>query len=323
MGTTRDATPAIRRVMVGTDRSETADRAVRWAANLANPLGAELLVVQVLLPSEADSNADDDEGRVAAARETLHAFATELAGPRGRAQVVVDADPVQAILDAVAREKVDVLVVGNVGMSGRKEFLLGNVPNRISHNARCTVIIVNTALPQDGAARRPRADDAAPETEGQLMRRAAKIARILAQAGAKGLLSHAPGGDEDAARAMAQELQVPWEDVFASIDPRPLAAGTIAQVHRATLESGERVVVKVQRPNAERDILQDVALLEMFAQRAAARPGLRRVFDIPAMIEHLTSSLRRTSAACARCWNRTTGWTCRASTTSSPPRGCS
>ena len=37
------------------------------------------------------------------------------------------------------------LVVGNVGMSGRSEFLLGNVPNRVSHNARCTVVIVNTA----------------------------------------------------------------------------------------------------------------------------------------------------------------------------------
>ena len=35
-------------------------------------------------------------------------------------------------------------MVGNAGMAGRKEFLLGNVPNRISHNARCTVIIVNT-----------------------------------------------------------------------------------------------------------------------------------------------------------------------------------
>ena len=36
------------------------------------------------------------------------------------------------------------LVVGNLGMSGRREFLLGNVPNRVSHNARCTVVIVNT-----------------------------------------------------------------------------------------------------------------------------------------------------------------------------------
>ena len=42
------------------------------------------------------------------------------------------------------------LVVGNVGMSGRREFLLGNVPNRVSHNARCTVVIVNTAENREG-----------------------------------------------------------------------------------------------------------------------------------------------------------------------------
>ena len=51
------------------------------------------------------------------------------------------------------------LVVGNAGMAGRKEFLLGNVPNRISHNARCTVIIVNTA---DGQAVMPAGARRAP-----------------------------------------------------------------------------------------------------------------------------------------------------------------
>ena len=56
-----------------------------------------------------------------------------------------------------------------------------------------------------------------------------------------------------------------------------LAAGTIAQVHRATLESGDRVVVKVQRPTAEQDILQDLRLLEMFGAKAAERPALRRL----------------------------------------------
>ena len=54
-----------------------------------------------------------------------------------------------------------------------------------------------------------------------------------------------------------------------------LAAGTIGQVHKATLDSGERVVVKVQRPTAEEDILQDLGLLEMFAKKAADRPAFR------------------------------------------------
>src|ERR671915_2456423 len=102
-----------------------------------------------------------------------------------------------------------------------------------------------------------------------------------------------PLTEAEVVSVMEQELGIPWEDVFESIDPEPLAAGTIAQVHKATLESGERVVVKVQRPTAEQDILQDLGLLEMFAQKAADRPALRRVFDVPAIVEHLSSSLKR------------------------------
>src|SRR5439155_11747800 len=102
-----------------------------------------------------------------------------------------------------------------------------------------------------------------------------------------------PLSEAEVVAVMERELHVPWEDVFGSIDPVPLAAGPIAQVHRATLESGERVVVKVQRPTAERDILQDLGLREMFAQKAAARPARRRVFVVPARIEHLSASLRR------------------------------
>src|SRR5581483_4770740 len=102
-----------------------------------------------------------------------------------------------------------------------------------------------------------------------------------------------PLSEAEVVAAMERELGVPWEDVFASIEPEPLAAGTIAQVHRATLETGERVVVKVQRPSAEQDILQDLRLLELFAEKTRRRPALTRVFDLPAMIEHLAGSLRR------------------------------
>jgi ubiquinone biosynthesis protein len=92
---------------------------------------------------------------------------------------------------------------------------------------------------------------------------------------------------------MEQELGVPWEDVFARIEPEPLAAGTIGQVHRAVLEDGDRVVVKVQRPTAEHDIMRDLSLLELFAEKTANREALRRIIDLPAAIEHLSDSLRR------------------------------
>lgn len=92
---------------------------------------------------------------------------------------------------------------------------------------------------------------------------------------------------------MEEELGVPWEDVFATIDPQPLAAGTIGQVHRATLENGDRVVVKVQRPGARDEIMRDLGLLELFAERAEGREAMRRLIDLPAVIEHLSASLRR------------------------------
>jgi predicted unusual protein kinase regulating ubiquinone biosynthesis (AarF/ABC1/UbiB family) len=236
---------------------------------------------------------------------------------------------------------VDVLVVGNAGMSGRKEFLLGNVPNRVSHAARCTVVIVNTTGAGGGAST---AAESGSDTDGEdpaLLPRAAQVARVLARfvlASARERSSQArarlmrlafeelgptfaklgqvlstrpemlppeyiselaklqddvpPMSTSEVVAVMERELRVPWEDVFASIDPTPLAAGTIGQVHRATLETGERVVVKVQRPQAL-DVLSDLRLLEMFAEKAMRRPGLRNAIDVPGLVDHLASSLRR------------------------------
>lgn len=334
----------VRRILVATDRSDTATRAVEWAADMAERYSAELLLLQVVLPEHAVAGAEDGAGL----EEELAAFGQRIAGVRGRARLVVDSDPSDAIVRVADEERVDIVVVGNVGMSDRREFLLGSVPNRVSHNARCSVVIVNTL---GDAVRRPArepVDSTEPVTEGQLLRRAARIARVITKYGLREVLSR--GGERDASEAtrarrfrdalqelgptfaklgqilstrsdllpeafieelatlqdrvtplteeevvavMEQELRVPWEDVFQSLEPDPMAAGTIAQVHRAVLASGDRVVVKVQRPNAGQDILRDIGLLERFGARAAERATFQQVVDLPAIIEHLSSSLRR------------------------------
>ena len=354
-------TGPIDRVMVGTDRSETAERAVQWAATFAEAFGAELHVVQVILAQNPGSTqyGAAEATRAAGAADGLGTYTQQVAGERGHAHVVVHDDPAMAIVEAAEEHAIDVLVVGNAGMAGRKEFLLGNVPNRISHNARCTVIIVNTvapggatvkvqgAAPRSASAIRGSRDDA--PIEPRLTARGGHIATVFAKHGLKEafgrpdeegatgrrrqakrlrnaleelgptfaklgqvlstrpdllppefieelatLQDHVnPLGEHEVVQVMERELGVPWEDVFETIDAQPLAAGTIAEVHRATLASGERVVVKVQRPNAREEIEQDLALLELFAEKVSDRPGLNQVIDMAAVFEHLSSSLHR------------------------------
>src|ERR671931_653953 len=102
-----------------------------------------------------------------------------------------------------------------------------------------------------------------------------------------------PLPEAEVVAVMEEELRVPWEDVFAEIDPAPLAAGTIAQVHAARLETGERVVVKVQRPSARDEIMRDLGLLRLFAEKAGDRPAFRDLLDLPLVVEHLSASLER------------------------------
>jgi ubiquinone biosynthesis protein len=126
----------VRRILVGTDRSETATRAVRWAAQMAEQYEAELIVCQ---------SVRDSMDKLTTQRD-LAEYTEEIVGPDARPLAAQGNDPARVMVELAKEEKVDVIVVGSVGMSGRKEFLLENVPNRVSHNAPCTVVIVQTQL---------------------------------------------------------------------------------------------------------------------------------------------------------------------------------
>src|SRR6516165_4819487 len=117
-----DNSSMVSRVLVATDRSETAEVAVRFASEMANRFGADLVLVQVVVPPASTS---------VAMVEDLVRHARDLAGEKGFGTVVVGDDPAKAIIDAAETEDVDVVVVGNVR-------------NRVSHGTRRTVVIVNT-----------------------------------------------------------------------------------------------------------------------------------------------------------------------------------
>ena len=143
-------------IVVGTDGSETAGKAVREAAEMAKVLGAALELVSAYEPvskqrlREEARQVPDDMAWMVTPREGVEATlneAKEMVEGMGVKEVTVHAregDPADAILDVAEERGADLIVVGNKGMTGAKRFLLGSVPNKVSHHAPCSVLIVRT-----------------------------------------------------------------------------------------------------------------------------------------------------------------------------------
>jgi ubiquinone biosynthesis protein len=86
-------------------------------------------------------------------------------------------------------------------------------------------------------------------------------------------------------RVLVQELGCPIDTVFASIDHEPLAAASIAQVHRATLRDGTEVVVKVQRPSVATRVHRDLAVMAWLAPLLVGRIPIAALANPPALVE--------------------------------------
>jgi nucleotide-binding universal stress UspA family protein len=144
------------RIVVGTDGSETATQAVREATELAKNTGASLDIVSAYDPvpaarlREERLEAPADIEHTVNPSEDVDATLAEAAKDAEAAGVTVrtfarQGEPADAILDVAEEEKADLIVVGNKGMTGAKRFLLGSVPNKVSHHAPSSVLIVRTS----------------------------------------------------------------------------------------------------------------------------------------------------------------------------------
>ena len=142
-------------IVVGTDGSETAGKAVDAAIQLAKLCDAPLDVVSAYEPvpkgrlREEARQAPDDTQWMINPREDVDATLEEAAERVEEAGVEVETfarqgDPADAILDVAEEQNADLIIVGNKGMTGAKRFLLGSVPNKVSHHAPCSVLIIRT-----------------------------------------------------------------------------------------------------------------------------------------------------------------------------------
>jgi nucleotide-binding universal stress UspA family protein len=131
-------------IVVGTDGSDTAKRAVAEAVRLAKALGAEVHIVSAYEPLRVGGTPHAATLPDAIVDSTLE----QAAAVARFAEVAVEthavrADPADALVEVATAVGADLLVVGNQGMHGAKR-LLGSVPNSVSHRARCNVLIVST-----------------------------------------------------------------------------------------------------------------------------------------------------------------------------------
>ena len=156
----------MKRIVVGTDGSETAAIAVGKAVDLAAALGAELELVSAYPEPPPGyrrphtTRRSPRTRRRARCRRTSRARSGRVRSrspcwrrrrPRRRAAGVEgvrthprEGDPATALLTVAEETGADLIVVGNRGMTGAARFLLGSVPNKLSHHANCSILIVRT-----------------------------------------------------------------------------------------------------------------------------------------------------------------------------------
>jgi nucleotide-binding universal stress UspA family protein len=149
------AASGYRKVLVGTDGSESSYGAVERAAAVASGAGAQLLLVCAYYPMSArdERQAADQLGHDAYKVNGSNPAESVLSDAENRARAAgaqdvkrmpVEGDAAEALLKVAVDEQVDLLVVGNRGLNRFGGRLLGSVPANISHAAKCDFLIVHT-----------------------------------------------------------------------------------------------------------------------------------------------------------------------------------
>jgi nucleotide-binding universal stress UspA family protein len=127
------------KIAVATDGSETAQRAVNAAFDMARRFGAAVVILTAYRAEVSDTWASTS----AVHAERVLAEAEEAAAEQGLvcSSAMLEGDPGEVVVTLAERHGVDLVVVGSLGMHRR---ILGSVPNTVTHKAPCSVFVVKT-----------------------------------------------------------------------------------------------------------------------------------------------------------------------------------
>jgi nucleotide-binding universal stress UspA family protein len=231
----------ISRLLVGTDGSDSAAQAVERAVGLADGLRAQLTVTSVYLPPDPSAGGPFGPTEIYPAREIAQGVLRDVKRryPADTVETALEmGDPADTLCRMAEEQCTDLIVVGNRGMSGTRRFLLGSVPNKVTHHAPCSVLVVNTTGDAEPKAYgKIVVGTDGSETAGLALTMAAEIA---AAAGASLLIIYA--GDEARGKQILDQAagavgDVPTETRVIDDDPAE------ALVSTAQSEGAQAIVV--------------------------------------------------------------------------------
>ncbi len=119
------------KILVGTDGSKTAAKAVNRAVEVARTTGAQLTIFSAGRADKATAVVEQEAARHADAGVPIDTLTKDI-------------DPVEGLVAAARSGGYDLLVMGNRGMTGLTRFLTGSVPNKVAHHIPCSLLIVKT-----------------------------------------------------------------------------------------------------------------------------------------------------------------------------------
>ena len=141
-----------------------------------------------------------------------------------------------------------------------------------------------------------------------------------------------PESRQSTEQVLDEDLGRPVGELFAHFDWEPVAAASIGQAYRAELPTGERVIVKVQRPGVAEAVARDLNVLAQLGHTLEAGAPWAREYRVSELVTEFADRLREELTSASRpatprrsppTWPPCPGSGCRGSTRSSAPRGSS
>ena len=133
----------LKKILAPTDFSELSGEGVRYACLLANEVGAQVIVLNVIVLDETNTIS---KGEIEVHKDRLADFVAKAVPHHGGdvklREVVVAGQPYSAIVDCAEKEHIDLVVMSSHGRSGLSRMLIGSVTDKILRGAACPVLVV-------------------------------------------------------------------------------------------------------------------------------------------------------------------------------------